>query len=192
MRAKVRTGWINSKVPAPGRESKCLQKIEKGPYEETVRNRSQNLSENEWHISKLPSSTGSRIMSLLICHSPSLRAGPAGNSVTALPGRIKWVGRRMKYALLCSYTLVMLSDLCWPDLLVLTRGAHTGLGDLPEGTLGLAKATTHSYHHSTLPEEHEILPPPNNRGKKPHPSISGQSLPNWKDQLKIGNSNLHV
>lgn len=122
MRAEVRTGWINSKVPAPGRESKGLQKTEKGPYEETVRNCSQNLSENEWHTSKLPASTGSRIMSLLTCHSPSLRAGPAGHSVTALPGRIKWVGRRMKCALLCSYTLVMLLDLCWPDLLALTRG----------------------------------------------------------------------
>lgn len=46
-------------------------------------------------------------------------------TVTALPGRIKWVGRGMKCALLCSYTLVMLLDLCWPDLLVLTReGTH--------------------------------------------------------------------
>lgn len=192
MRAKVRTGRINSKVPAPGRESKCLQKTEKGPYAETVRNCSQNLSENAWHTSNLPSSTGSHTMSLLICHSPSLRAGPAGNSVTALPGRIKWVGRKMKYALLCSYTPVMLLDLCWPALLLLTReGTHRFWWS----AWGYTRAG--KGYHSLIPPSHAAwgtrdITSSKQQGEKSQPSISGQSLPNWKDQLKIGNSNLHV
>lgn len=160
-----------------------------------VRNHSHNLPKYEWHTSNLPSYTGSHIVSLLICPSPSLRAGPAVNSLKPLPGRIRWTEDEVRPLLLGTGGCCVRPLLSWPCLLQAVSSnwrRHTGSGDLPEGTLGLAKVTTHSHHHPMLPDENKISPTRNNRKKKSQPPISGQSLHNWKDQLKIGNSNLHL